>query len=63
MYVAEKQNFRRIWENLSEEGWGEEIAARKEQYQPGLLAISGVATFHPLDEYGAHIQDPQLLLI
>jgi len=45
----------RIWEKLSEEGWGEEIAARKSMYEPELMEIKGVVMVRPLGEKGAHV--------
>ena len=45
----------RIWEKLSEDGWREEIAARKSEYEPGLLNIKGVTTIRPLSEKGARV--------
>ena len=45
----------RIWEKLSEDGWGEEIAARKSMYEPGLLKIKGVRMIRPLGEKGTHV--------
>ena len=46
--------FHRIWEKLSEEGWHEEIAARKSEYEQELLDIKGVMMIRPLGEKGAH---------
>jgi len=46
----------RIWEKLSEEGWGGEIATRKSMYEPGLMKIKGVVMVRPLGEKGAHFQ-------
>ena len=47
----------RIWEKLTEEGWGREIAARKSTYEPGLMQIKGVVTARPLGERGVHVQN------
>lgn len=47
--------FHRIWEKLSEDGWHEEIAAHKSEYEPGLLNVKGVMMFRPLGEKGAHV--------
>ena len=52
----------RIWEKLSEEGWGEEIATRKPMYEPGLMKIKGVMMFRPLGEKGVCVPDPRLLM-
>lgn len=46
---------RRIWEKLAEEGWQEEIAARKAEYEPGLLRIKGVKVTCPLGEKGTFV--------
>jgi len=44
----------RIWEKLSEDGWGEEIATRKSMYEAGLKKIKGVVMVRPLGEKGVH---------
>jgi len=45
----------RIWEKLSEDGWGKEIATRKSMYEKGLKEIKGVVMARPLGEKGVHI--------
>ena len=50
-----------IWEKLSEEGWREEIAARKSEYNEGLLEINGVQMYRPLGEKGVHAPEPRFL--
>lgn len=45
-----KQRIERIWEKLAEGGWQEEIAARKAEYEPGLLKVKGVKVTCPLSE-------------
>jgi len=47
----------RIWENLSKEGWSEEITAHKSMYKEGLMKVKGVETFHPLGAEGVHISN------
>ena len=46
---------RRIWERLSEEGWRDEISARKSEYESGIMEIKGVVMNRPLGEKGMHI--------
>jgi hypothetical protein len=52
---------RRIWEKLSEDGWREEIATRKSEYEPGLMKIKGVVMIRPLGEKGVHIASSNFL--
>ena len=48
----------RIWEKLAEEGWREEIIARKSMYEQGLLEIKGVKMNRPLGEKGTYALNP-----
>lgn len=45
----------RIWEKLCEEGWREEIATHKSEYEPGLMKIKGVTMIRPLGKKGVRI--------
>lgn len=48
----------RIWEKLSEDGWREELEARKSSYESGVLKFKGVIMARPLGDKGMHDPNP-----